>query len=101
MKKGEYTELICRRFCTFYKEGDDGPACGSYDFLIRNLTAGEIGSTFPHAGSEADFSRDKEIKELVCERCDFLADGCDYRAGLGATPCGGYAVVHWLLTKSV
>ncbi len=101
MKNGDYTELICRRFCTFYKERDEGPACGTYDFLRRNLTPGEIESTVRHVRSGKDFPRDKEIKELICEQCDFLADGCDYREGLDAPPCGGYAIVHWLLEKSV
>ncbi len=100
MKRDEYSEVICRRFCTFYKEGTEGLACGAYDFLARNLTAGEIRSGVRDAGLRADFSRDKELREVVCKHCDFLVDGCDFREGQGTHPCGGYAVVEWLLKKS-
>jgi hypothetical protein len=34
---------------------------------------------------------------MVCEQCDFLADGCDFRQGLDSPPCGGYTVIEHLL----
>lgn len=99
MKRDEYTAIICKGFCRFYKEGKEGLTCGSYDFLARNLTADEIKSSVQYVKPEADFPRDKELKELVCEQCDFLVDGCDFREGLGEPPCGGYAIVEGLLKR--
>jgi hypothetical protein len=101
MKRDKYTEIICKGFCTFYKEGREGLTCGAYDFLGRNLTASEVRSNVQHVKPRADLSRDKELRKLVCEQCDFLVDGCDFREGLGAHPCGGYAIVEWLLRRTV
>jgi len=101
MKRDEYTEVICRGFCRFYKEGREGLTCGTYIFLARNLTPNEIRSRVQQVRPRADFSRDKELRELVCAQCDFLVDGCDFRAGRGAQPCGGYAIVESLLRERV
>lgn len=100
MKNGEYTHAICRGFCRFYKEGKEELACGTYRFLVRNLTAGEIRSRARHIPSQANYSSDEEIRELICAECDFLVDGCDFREGFGAQPCGGYAIVEWLLCRN-
>lgn len=99
MKRDEYTDIICRGFCTFYKEGKEESACGTYHFLESNLTSGELKAGIKGIKPEPDFSRDKEIERLVCEQCDFFVDGCDFREGLGAQPCGGYAIVEWFLRK--
>jgi hypothetical protein len=99
VKKDDYTDIICKGFCTFYREGREGLTCGTYDFLARNLTAGEIRSNVQQLKPGADFSRDKELRELACERCDFLVDGCDFREGLSVHPCGGYVIVEWLLKR--
>lgn len=99
MKKDDYTGTICKGFCRYYKEGREGLTCGTYDFITRNLTAGEI-KQVQYREPGTDFSRDKEIRELACAQCDFLIDGCDFRGGQGAPPCGGYLVIEWLLRKN-
>lgn len=100
-KKAEYREIICRQFCRFFKEGREELACATYDFLARNLTARELITAVRDKTFCADFSRDGEIKTLVCGKCDFLADGCDFRAGAGEFPCGGYVIVEWLLKNGL
>jgi hypothetical protein len=97
MKSEEYTRIICRGFCKFYREGKEELVCGTYDFLVRNLTAGELRSVIRNIPPEPDFSHDQEIRTLVCEKCDFVADGCDFREGLDAPPCGGYPIIVGLL----
>lgn len=99
MKREEYTKIICSGFCTFYKEGNEGLMCGTYHFLTRNLTPGELESAVKGTKLKPDFSHDREIKTLICGKCEFLIDGCDFRAGLDAPPCGGYAIIEWLLKK--
>jgi hypothetical protein len=101
-KNEEYVDLICRTFCTYYKEGREDLLCGTFSFLRRNLTPGElrelIGS-YRASGieSSARDSRDDEVKEIACEECDFLIDGCEFRDDRSGPPCGGYAVVEMLL----
>jgi hypothetical protein len=91
--------LVCKGFCKFYKPGrKERLKCGTYDFLSRNLSPGELlhvcRGTGPH-----DLSRDEDIRAMICDRCEFLVDGCDFRDGLPSPPCGGYAVVESLLKR--
>ena len=99
MKEDNYTEIICRRFCRYYKEGKEELTCGTYNFLARTLTLNELMNKSRAAMAEPDFSADKEILKAVCEECDFFRDGCDFRGGIKAPPCGGYTIVEWLLKK--
>jgi hypothetical protein len=99
VKTRSYTEIICGRFCKYYKEGKEGLTCGTYDFLARNLTASELRAAIDSIGPGTDFTHDREIEDLVCGKCDFLVDGCDFRSGIKAFPCGGYVVLERLLRK--
>lgn len=99
VKKKDYTDIICKRFCTFYKSGKEGLTCGTYDFISRNLTPGELESATQSITPTPDLTHDKKIKELICEKCDFVLDGCDFREGLEAPPCGGYTLIEWLLKR--
>lgn len=91
-------KLICEKFCAFYKPGKkEELKCGAYEFLVANYAHGEIEAAAGKAAREPLFSQDAEIMERVCRQCDFLVDGCDYRDGIGRTPCGGYTVAERLL----
>lgn len=95
-------EDICSRFCSFYKPESQQAEhrCGSFTFLSRNLTRGELATIASRASASYDFSLDSTIRDEVCARCEYLQDGCDFRAGAGKTPCGGYAVLEYLYKKS-
>jgi|Deesub1362A_J573_1020465.scaffolds.fasta_scaffold00045_148 hypothetical protein len=109
MKNRRYTELICKRFCSFYKPGKERLKCGTYTFLQRNLSTGELTQVVKKTPSGYDFSEDATIKTLICRKCSFVADDCDFRASKIATtsqigkgkgtvsPCGGYSIVAQLL----
>jgi len=43
---------------------------------------------------------DRKIQGLICEKCDFVIDGCDFRGGLKAPPCGGYTIFEWLIKRA-
>lgn len=89
---------ICKKFCSFYKQDRKEQArCGTYAFLKRNLTTGEIRQAASATPQRTTFSEDSMIHKLVCSKCEFLVDGCDYRDGAGKTPCGGYAIIEHLL----
>jgi hypothetical protein len=99
MKREKHTNIICKRFCKFYREGREELVCGAYAFLVRTLTAGELRPLAGGIQPEPDFSCDEEIKSLICEKCDFMADGCDFRQGIDEPPCGGYTIIEKLLKK--
>lgn len=93
--------LVCKRYCSFYKP--DGPEerqkCGTYEFLSRNLTERELSHLAIVAPEGIDLSADTSIKAMVCEQCEFLKDGCDFRDGVDSPPCGGYALMEFLLKQ--
>jgi|SRR5271169_1998798 len=102
MKNKDYTEVICGNFCSFYKVGKEDLHCGAYLFLRDNFTAQEIELLSKFAGgvdksAPQSFLRDDEIRELICNSCDFLIDGCDFRDNRSGPPCGGYTLVERLL----
>ncbi len=97
MKTDKYTELICKGFCSFYKAGKEEMACETYNFLASKFTPETLVPSTQEIKAASDFSCDMEIKKNICARCDFLIDGCDFREGLGSIPCGGYAIVEWLI----
>ncbi len=102
MKDKDYTCIICKNFCQFYKEGKEDLYCGTYLFLRNNLTPGELRSILSlskacERPAEYTFTADDEIKKVVCEKCDFLVDGCDFREDGSHPPCGGYRIIELLL----
>ena len=100
MKKDDYTDIICKGFCTFYNSGKEELTCGTYDFIFRNLSLGDLKSAIRGIASTPDFACDRKIKGLICEKCDFVIDGCDFKEGMDAPPCGGYTIVEWLLKRA-
>ncbi len=102
MKDTDYTRIICRGFCSFYKEGKEDLCCGAFLFLKKNLTLHELRSVLDlskmaERPQKCTFSADDEIKKLVCNKCDFLVDGCDFREDGSHPPCGGYSIIEMLL----
>lgn len=92
--------IICRGFCSFYKPRKNNSfRCGTYDFLKETLSTDELREAALAAIRRLDYSRDKEIKHIICDRCAFLADGCDFRMGRRSPPCGGYVIVERLFKQ--
>jgi hypothetical protein len=102
MKERIYSDIICKGFCNFFKEGKEEIQCGGYQLLIDNFTLNEL----EHFNRLID--RDEGIKKqiplddetlfgLVCSRCDFRIDGCDYREDRSGPPCGGFIFIEKLI----
>lgn len=99
MKDEQYTDIICKEFCKFYKEeGKEEIHCGGYELLRNNITPGELRllSRYIHKAPFAEHLEDA-LTEFVCSKCDFRIDGCDFRDGLAEPPCGGYIMMSRLL----
>ncbi len=101
MKDMKYTDLICKTFCEFYKEGKEELHCMTYLYLQERFSPDELSKLTDVQQKIPDYSMDKEIKEEICEKCDFIKDGCDYREGLSSPPCGGYRIVEVLKKRGV
>lgn len=100
MHKGILRSIVCRGFCSFYNPGkNESIKCGTYDFLAENLSTDELREAALAAIRHMDYSRDKEIRHMICKRCAFFADGCDFRRSRRSPPCGGYAIVAWLFKR--
>lgn len=102
MKDDDYASIICKGFCSFYKEGKEDLCCGTYLFLKKNLTPAELRSVIELSRVDDrpgayTFAADGAIRKLVCETCDFLVDGCDFREDGSLPPCGGYIIIETLL----
>lgn len=100
MKDPRYTELICKRSCSYYRPGKDKFSCGAYEFIRRNLTPGELAAVVKGTSGDADPCAND--LNAVCECCAFYEGGCDFAAKGKAlstremeseTPCGGYKIL--------
>lgn len=116
MKDKAYTDIICKGFCKYYKEGKEELHCNGYVFLRNNLTPHELkimldlskNSNKSAVTSNEKFnsrqfsvfnsslSLDEELINLVCRQCDFFIDGCDYTDNRSGPPCGGYIIINLL-----
>lgn len=99
MKEKRYVEIICKGFCKFYKEGKEDFRCGAYTFLVERFPPEELEAAIQTIKAYPDYSCDEDIRKMVCEKCEFLVNGCDFRDGLSSPPCGGYMVVEGLIKK--
>lgn len=102
MKRKAYSKIICEGYCSFYKEGKEEIHCGGYEVLINNLTPKEIQLLSYQISKEPFNNHPKNLEdfliEFVCKKCDFQADGCDFREGNPSPPCGGYIIISKLLS---
>jgi hypothetical protein len=97
MKEDKYTDIICKRFCKFYKEGKEEFQCGTFLYLKELFSAEDLESSLSEIPERPSFTEDEFIQELVCRKCEFLVGGCDYREGLNSPPCGGYVIIEHII----
>lgn len=101
MKDKIYTDIICKGFCKYYKEGKEELHCNGYVFLRNNFTPYELKIVLDLTRPQRDIKyeipdENKEIAHLVCKRCDFFIDACDYTDNRSGPPCGGYIIINLL-----
>ncbi|MBW2318717.1 MAG: radical SAM protein [Deltaproteobacteria bacterium] len=98
-------ELICKQYCSYYKEDQDEELfCQGFkviqDFIERNRES----TAFLHSENEKNFTDQFHhlLHHTLCQHCDFLIDGCDFKdpkyTGRPA-PCGGYIATDVLLER--
>jgi len=101
MKEEQFTDIICKKFCRFYKGGKEEMQCGTYRYLREHFPSEKLRSLVEDISASPDLGHDEEIRDLICSSCEFLVDGCDFRDGLDSPPCGGYTIIEYLLSKGL
>ncbi|MFH1675185.1 MAG: hypothetical protein ABIF87_17415, partial [Pseudomonadota bacterium] len=81
LKTSQTTELICRPYCSYYKPGQkEDMACRGFELLRSFIKEHpECISHFPDV--RTDPFKDTYhglLHATLCQRCDFLIDGCDF-----------------------
>ncbi len=99
--KKHLIDLICKGYCKYYKESkNEDLCCEGFKFFERffPLPANNPGKK----DCLSVFKYDSILMEILCKRCDFLSDGCDYRDekhyGI-APPCGGFILLHRIMEE--
>jgi hypothetical protein len=98
MKDDAYTEIICKELCKYYREGKEELHCNGYVFLRDNFTPHELKTMLDLSKPQKDMKyeipdEDEELINLVCAKCDFFIDECDYTDNRSGPPCGGYLII--------
>jgi hypothetical protein len=104
MKEIIYSDIICKGFCSFFKEGKEEIQCGGYQLLIDNFTLNELDQLTSLIDRSEELKKqvppdNETLFELVCSRCDFRIDGCDYREDRSGPPCGGFILIRELVKR--
>ncbi len=98
MKTSGYTDVVCKGFCSYFKEGKDELECGGYRFLMDNFTLTELHLLINLLDKPEELKSqippdNEDLFSLVCNKCDFRIDGCDYMENRSGPPCGGFILV--------
>ncbi len=95
--KGErkYRDIICKKFCSYYKPGKEEISCGAFEFLKTSLTPEELKDLINGNLFINPFLEQKDL----CQRCDFRFNDCDFYAGHSPDPCGGYRIIETVIEQ--
>jgi len=97
--KKEFSEFICRPYCTFFKDGQkEDMACGAALVAAQLVVSGLLSiEVFPGTEDIDDYPYDDRLLfELICRFCPFVHDGCDFRLPAppaDAVACGGFVLL--------
>ncbi len=102
-------ELVCRGYCTFYKnDKDEQMACQG--FIVAEKLMKDEWLPVP---DKSDMSRqcDNDLARILCPVCPFVVDGCDYAAWSrkdllradqsGIQPCGGFLFLAACIEQAI
>ena len=108
MGKKDFQDYICRPFCRYFKEDQKEEMACQGVHIIEWLVRFKILdlNTLPRHGKTSSLweKPDPGLKALICSRCPFQVDGCDYQSShppAGTEPCGGYILLSLLNNKGI
>lgn len=95
---------ICEVSCIFYKPiRKTQEHCYGFDEIVKLIEQKKVEMRKILSIDFTEFKNlnDRFLNEHLCKYCPFLQDGCDFRAGKGDEPCGGYKIFDILLSKKI
>jgi len=100
-------ELVCKRYCSYYKPGQkEEMACQGFkalhDFIEAHPTSAE--DFPPKQNNPFKDQYHHLLHHTLCQYCDFLIDGCDFTDPEHTgqpLPCGGYIAAELVLQQLV
>ena len=108
MAKRDIKDIVCKPFCSFYREGvKEELICNGARLLEILLGKGllspeAISAVKPEPCLESVINT--VAGNAVCRGCPFLRDDCDFRSVTpppDAEPCGGYILLALLAANGV
>jgi len=108
MTKNTFKNYICKPHCIFFKDGEkEEMACHGAVIAQRFVKNQKIPPQYLDKElkkKEIRFEQDDDIIHMVCAKCSFETQDCDYRSSSppkNATPCGGYIFLYLLKSKGI
>jgi hypothetical protein len=108
MAKRDIQDLVCKPFCSFYREGVKEEMICNGARLLEILMKKGVLSREAISGVKPvpclDAVRNTPMGDAVCRDCPFLRDDCDFRSGTppqDAEPCGGFILLAMLAANGV
>jgi hypothetical protein len=108
MAKRDIMDIVCKPFCSFFREGVKEELICNGARLLEMLMAKGVLSPYASGGVKSlpgpEYGRNSLLESAVCRRCSFRMDDCDFQSESpppGAEPCGGYILLALLAAKSV
>lgn len=108
MGKNTFKDFICKPHCIFFKDGKkEEMACHGAVIAQRLVENKKISPQWIDLEShekDTRFKHDDDIIRVVCARCPFEAEDCDFRSKSppqNAIPCGGYIFLYRLKSTGV
>jgi hypothetical protein len=107
--KTNFIDYICRPYCVYFKEGakEDMACLGAR--IAEKLSEQSFFdpraiSMEKNPSAWLNQSRDAALLEIVCRRCEFMDDDCDYRSDSppeDTQPCGGLILLSLLMSRAI
>ena len=92
----------------FYKKNKkEEYACNGFKVIEKILETKKLYEKIKDLKIElknVNYQNDNILNEVICSKCDFYIDGCDFRdanCNYDAPPCGGLIVISYLFEKGV
>jgi hypothetical protein len=92
---------LCRRFCSYYKPTkNEEISCRGFSVVERMMREGKEIS-FDRSDEPVGRDTADSLSRLLCRRCLFFQEDCDFAARVGTVPCGGYLLIGKLIDGGV
>lgn len=105
-----FRKLICKAYCPYYNPSSLSNNLTCYGFVfVQKIFQKNLQYKFllslPLSGPKFVYQYDPYLYKLICQKCDFLKTGCDFRSqrrmcrNKHYTPCGGYIFITRLIAN--